>query len=146
MLAHLIGYLEFSISSSDPHHFWPRLVARAELWGHCKVQHESFFLEKSTTYIQVECLGHGFLLKLNYNMFKIWQLSKQSSKIRERILINESKVFFFYGNGVLSFITLDVYKHNFSLWKYSSFFNQQNNHEIANKRNWGVQSFTLMIT
>jgi hypothetical protein len=31
MLAHLIGYLEFSISSSDPHHFWPRLVARAEL-------------------------------------------------------------------------------------------------------------------
>jgi hypothetical protein len=31
MLAHLIGYLEFSISNSGPHHLWPRLVAGAEL-------------------------------------------------------------------------------------------------------------------
>jgi hypothetical protein len=105
MVAHLIGYLEFSISSSGPHHFWPRLVAGAELWWHCKVQHESFFLEKLTTYIQVECLGHGFLFKLNYNISKFWQLSKQSSKISERILINESKVWFM----AMDFYLLSLY-------------------------------------
>jgi hypothetical protein len=63
--------------------------------------------KKSTTYIQVKCLGHGFLFKLNYNISKFWQLSKQSSKINERILINESKVWFM-AMDFLSFITLDV--------------------------------------
>ncbi len=59
-----------------------------------------------------------YLFKLNYNISKIWQLSKQSSKISERILINESKIWFM----AMDFYHCRCLKAQFFMVKVFEFF------------------------
>jgi hypothetical protein len=75
----------------------------------------------STTYIEVESLAHGFFYKRNCNISKFWQLSKQSIKIIERILINESKVWFI-SNGLFIFYHSRCLKAQFFTVKVFKFF------------------------